>query len=113
MEPKTPETPEPAAAVTDTDQNNKVQKVPAVFLPRPKRGFTKENPRPGPGRGYKKPRSAVGTDLLQDMDDAYTTDDTGDDRPGVKQARKLLHEDYSKFVAMYARLKGGDGSGPQ
>lgn len=72
--------------------------------------FSKENPRPGPGRGKKKPRPPAGNTLLDDMRKAYSQSASPDDSPGVKEARKMLETDYTKFVTLYAKL-GGDDSG--
>lgn len=61
----------------------------------------------GPGRGKKAPLPATGEGLADDMHLAYTTAETPGERPGVTAARKLLREDYTKFVTLFARFSGG------
>jgi hypothetical protein len=67
--------------------------------------FSRENPRPGPGRGRKKAAAEAGREMAIDMERAYSTPEAPDDPPGVKSARRLAHEDYPKFMAMYLKVK--------
>lgn len=60
----------------------------------------------GPGRGNKKPQPALGRDVLEDLERAYKEPPRADDSEAVKSFRKMLKDDPSKFVAMYAKLKG-------
>lgn len=69
------------------------------------RGGFAEKPRAGPGRGKKKPPSKVGGEILADLERAYTTDEQPTDPPGVKRARRMAHDEFPKFLAMYTRLK--------
>ena len=75
--------------------------------------FSAGNPRPGPGRGKKKPKAAVSADLLADMERAYSTAESVDDKPIVKAMRNLAHEEPVKFMQEYVKLKvacaGGEG----
>lgn len=60
----------------------------------------------GPGRGHKKPRPEFGAELEADLRRAYTQAAAADDSPGVKRARRMLEEDYGKFMAIYAKVCG-------
>lgn len=72
--------------------------------PTGKGGFTRENPRPGPGRGKRKPLPAMGQDAFLDMKKAYEEPERSDDSPGVKAARLLLKNDYQAFMKIYAGM---------
>lgn len=74
-----------------------------VNNPTGKGGF-RDNPRPGPGRGKKKPKDSIGERAYADMHQAYSTPETKGEPPGVKAARDLLHEDYKKFMEIFSRL---------
>lgn len=65
--------------------------------------FTKGNPG-GPGRGYRSAAPAMGSDVILDMKQAYQYPAADDDSEGVKAARRLLKEDYTKFIAYYTKL---------
>jgi hypothetical protein len=67
--------------------------------------FSKDNPRPGPGRGKRTPVQEAGLAIVTEMERGYSTAEQPDDPPGVKAARLLAHNDYPKFLAMYLKAK--------
>lgn len=67
--------------------------------------FTKSNPKPGPGRGHKRAKGK-NSSVLSDLETAYSTDQDPKESPGVAAARKLLHDDYPKFITLYAKARG-------
>lgn len=77
--------------------------------------FSKENPRPGPGRGKKRAVAAAASTVVEEMEKGYTQPPAPGDSPGVKAARKLAVEDYPKFLALYLKAKevAGEKEVPQ
>ena len=65
--------------------------------------FVKDDPRRGNGK--KKAAREAGASMAADMERAYTTPESPEEQPGVRAARRLFHEDYPKFMAMYLKAK--------
>jgi len=65
----------------------------------------------GPGRG-KKPRTDVrfGSDPLADMRHVYAHDAGDDTTPGQRSARRLLMDDYPKFMALMAKFEDAEAA---
>ena len=76
--------------------------------------FQKGNPG-GPGRGKKKPKPGFGFDPVADLLHVYRNSSDKDVTEGHKGARKLLVENYQKFMEMLLKADGitlapaGDG----
>lgn len=61
--------------------------------------------KPGPGRGKKKAVREAGQQIVEEMEYAYANAELPTDTVGVKSARRLAHDDYPKFLAMYLKAK--------
>jgi hypothetical protein len=77
-----------------------------------KGSFSKASPRPGPGRGKRKPIAAAGNVIAADMERAYSTAETPEDPTIVKALRRMAHENPEKFLTLYARMKGPESAAP-
>ncbi len=65
----------------------------------------------GPGRGKKaETHAAYGLSPLADMRHAYTNDATRDRTPGQRAARRMLAEDYSRFMTLMAKLEEAEAA---
>ena len=67
--------------------------------------FTKENPKPGPGRGKKVGERKIGQAIVEEMEKGYTTTEAAGETVGVKAARLLAKTDYPKFLTLYLKAK--------
>lgn len=79
----------------------------AVGRPANAGSFSADAPRPGPGRGHKKPQDEFGFDPLADMLFVYRNkENVEQETEGQKAARKLLKTDYKTFMQMLLRAEG-------